>query len=62
MKTSLKRLPQDFDHKEWVASNFSIQYCPGVTHYGLENKGNDHQLKEFLIVKQILLSSTLGKV
>ena len=24
-----------------------------------ENKGNEHQLKEFLIVKQILLVSTL---
>ena len=27
-----------------------------------ENKGNDHQLKELLIVKQILLFSTLGNV
>ena len=61
-KTSLKRLPQHFDHKEWVASSFSIQYPPWVTHYGHENKGNDHQLKEFLIVKQILLVSTLRNV
>ena len=62
MKTSLKRLPQHFDHKEWVASNFSIQYPPWITHYGHENKGNDHQLKEFLIVKQILPVSTSGNV
>ena len=62
MKTSLKRLPQHFDHKEWVAFNFSIQYPPWVTHYGHKNKGNDHQLKEFLIVKQILPVSTLGNV
>ena len=27
-----------------------------------ENKGNDHQLKKFLIVKQILLDSTFGNV
>ena len=27
-----------------------------------ENKGNDHQLKELLIVKQILLFSTLRNV
>ena len=27
-----------------------------------ENKGNDHQLKKLLIVKQILLVSTLGNV
>ena len=62
MKTSLKRLPQHFYHKEWVASNFSIQYPPWVTHYGHENRGNNHQLKEFLIAKQILPVSTLGNV
>ena len=32
------------------------------SHEGLENKGNDHQLKKLLIVKQILLLSTLGNV
>ena len=31
-------------------------------HKGHENKGNDHQLKNVLIVKQMLLVSTLGKV
>ena len=29
---------------------------------GHENKGNDHQLKRLLIVKQILLISTFGNV
>ena len=32
------------------------------SHEGLENKGNDHQLKKLLIVKQILLLSTSGNV
>ena len=36
--------------------NFCIKYL------GQENKGNDHQLKKLLIVKQILLVSTLGNV
>ena len=31
-------------------------------HEGHENKGNDHQLKKLLIVKQILLLSTSGNV
>ena len=26
-----------------------------ITHLGHENKGNDHQLKRLLIIKQILL-------
>ena len=30
--------------------------------WGHENKGNDHPLKKFLIVTQILLVSTLGNV
>ena len=32
------------------------------SHKGCENKGNDHQLKRLLIVKQILLDSTLGNI
>ena len=33
-----------------------------IAHKGHEKKGNDYQLKELLIVKQILLVSTLGNV
>lgn len=47
---------------EWLASNFSLQDCPWIEHLGYGNKGNDQQLKKFLIVKQILLSRTLGNV
>ena len=48
--------------REWLASNFSLQDCPWIEHLGYGNKGNDQQLKKFLIVKQILLSRTLGNV
>ena len=47
---------------EWLASNFSSQYHSWIKHYSHENKGNDNQLKNFLIVQQILLASTLGTV
>ena len=47
---------------KWLAPNFSIWYHPWMTLQGHKNKGNDHQLKELLIVKQILLVSTLGNV
>ena len=33
-----------------------------MTQEGHKNKGNDHQPKSLLIVKQILLDSTLGNV
>ena len=33
-----------------------------MTPKGHKNKGNDHQLKILLIVKQILLVGTLGNV
>ena len=35
---------------------------PWITHQGHENEGNDHQLKELLIVKQIFLVSALRNV
>ena len=38
-----------------LAYNFSLQYYPYIKQLGHENKGNDHQLKKLLIVKQILL-------
>ena len=41
---------------EWLASNFSFQYHSWIKHY--ENKGNDNQLKNLLIIRQILLAST----
>ena len=39
-----------------------VTYYPQITCYGNESKGNDHKLKKLLIVKQILLVSTLGNV
>ena len=47
---------------EWLASNFSLQYHPWIKRQGLENKGNDHQLKKLLIIELILLVSTSGTV
>ena len=51
-----------FDIQEWLASNFFLQHHARIKHYGNENKGNDHKLKELLIVEQILLVSTYGNV
>ena len=45
---------------KWPPSNFSLQYHPWIKHQSHENNGNDHQLKELLIIKEILLGSTLG--
>ena len=43
--------------KEWQASNFSLQYHPWIKHGSHENRLDDHQLKQLLIVHQILLVS-----
>ena len=40
----------------------SLQHHPWIKLYDEKNKGNDHQLKKFLIVKQILLISTLENI
>ena len=50
-----------FHPYDWLfrASIFSQQHHPWIKLYNEKNKGNDHQLKKFLIVKQILLISTL---
>ena len=41
----------------------SLEYNPPKSHMKfIENKGNDHQLKRLLIVRQILQVSTLGNV
>ena len=47
---------------KWLASNFSLQHHIWMTPKGHMNKGNDHQLKSLLILKQILLISTLRNV
>ena len=39
--------------------HFFLKYHPWITHEGHKDKGNDHKLKKLLIVKQILLVSTL---
>ena len=55
--------PSPFDPWEGIASNFSLQYHPWITHYVHRNVAYDHQLKKFLDVRQILpIFSTLGKV
>ena len=51
-----------FDPWEWLASRFSLQYPPRNRHKGHESKGNDHQLKMFQIVTQILLVSLIRNV
>ena len=49
------------DPYERLASNFSAQYHHWIKHLGHENIGCDHQRK-LLIVKPILLVSTMGNV
>ena len=44
-------------------TSYSDQQChPWIIHSGHKKKGNDHQLKKLLIVKQVLLASTLENV
>ena len=45
-----------------TASNFSFQFHSWIDHEGLKSKGNDHQLKKLLIVKEILLYSSSGNI
>ena len=49
---------QPFNPLWWLASEFSLQYHSWIKHLGHENRGDDHQLKKVLIMKQILLFST----
>ena len=43
-----------FNPWKWLASNFSFQYHPWIKHWGHnENKGNDGQLKNLLIIKTL---------
>ena len=60
--TPVLRIYWLFNPQECLASNFSLQYQPCIKHLGHENKGNDHQLKQPLIVEQILLVRTLRSV
>ena len=53
---------EPFCPQEWRASYFSLQYHRWIKHEGHKNKRNDHQRKMLLIVRQILLISTSGKV
>ena len=57
-----KEDPSPFSPQEWLASHFSLQYPPWIKHGGHENRGHDQQLKQLLIVKQILLASLFGNV
>ena len=42
--------------------NSPYNIIPLITHQGYEKKRNDHQLKKLLIVKQILLVSTIRNI
>ena len=46
--------------EERLASTFSLQYHPWIKCKGHDNSGNDRQFERLLIVKQILLVSTIG--
>ena len=62
VKLTHKKLWLTFNPWEWQASNFSLQYQHWITHKCQENKSNYHQLKKLLIIRQILLVSTLVNV
>ena len=48
--------------REWLASNFSLQYHPLIKHEGHKSEENDHRLNMVLIIKQILSVRTLGNI
>ena len=51
-----------FSPQECLASNFSLWSHLWIKHESHEKRGDDHQLKQLLIVKQILLVSLFGNV
>ena len=53
---------QPFSPWEWLASNFSLLHHLWIKNESHENRGGDHQLKQLLIVKQILLVSLIENV
>ena len=61
MKTFLAIKFQLINPCEWPAYYFSQQYHPCIKHLYYQSRGNDHQLRKFLVVKQFLLSSTLKR-
>ena len=46
--------------EERLASTFSLQYHPWIKCKGHDNSENDRQFERLLIIKQILLVSTIG--
>ena len=48
----ITKVTRPFDPKEWEAFYFSLQCYPWIKHEGHENKGNDHHIKNLLIVKK----------
>ena len=53
---------QSVETAEWQASIFSLQYDLWNKHEIRENRGDDHWLKQLLVVQQILLVSLFGNV
>ena len=53
---------QPLSPQEWLASNFSLLHHLWIKNESHENGGGDHQLKQLLIVKQILLVSLIENV
>ena len=53
---------EHFNPWEWLVTISPISIIPKQTHCSYKNKGNDHHLKKLLIVKQILLVSTIKNV
>ena len=51
-----------FNPRERLVSNFSLQEHAWIKYKGKEKKGNDHQFKKLLILKQILPVDTIGNV
>ena len=50
---------QILDPWEWLASDGFLQFHPWLKYHGQWNKENDHQFQMLLIIKQILLVSSL---
>ena len=51
-----------FNPLGWLASIFSSQRHRWIKNSSYENKRNDHHLKKIMIMRQILLVSTIGNV
>ena len=60
-KNILRNIQQKTNSQEGLASNLSKQYHPRIKRKGQENKENDHLFEKLLIVKQILIFTTMEK-